>query len=391
MRVMLANLSKMVGDAGGLAKVTSSFANEMIARGHSIGIVHSDEEKNDFFYTTDCQVQLYNVRNINGHILKYPAFYKIEREFARLFSKKKAREVNETFEKKYLVNNLKNIIKNFEPDVIVSFQLSTSKLLLFDLNVKIPIITMIHGHPGDIFFDYPDLDVKALAKSDICQVLLPSFKSVIIEKIPQANIVVIGNVVPQNIESSNLEKEKKVYKIIQVGRLGKNVKRQHLLIEAFAKVSAKHPNWIIEFWGAEGKRAYTNFLNVLIKKYGLEKKVFFRGTTSNVFSVLSEGDIFAFPSAFEGFGLALAEAMSVGLPVIGYRSCSAVNELILDGENGFLCADGISDLADKLDMLMSDKNLRIRFGKNGKISMQQYEPKLIWDKWESLLKDVSEK
>ena len=119
--------------------------------------------------------------------------------------------------------------------------------------------------------------------------------------------------------------------------------------------------------------------------------MFFRGTTSNVFSVLSEGDIFAFPSAFEGFGLALAEAMSVGLPVIGYRSCSAVNELILDGENGFLCADGISDLADKLDMLMSDKNLRIRFGKNGKISMQQYEPKLIWDKWESLLKDVSEK
>lgn len=102
MRVMLANLSKMVGDAGGLAKVTSSFANEMIARGHSIGIVHSDEEKNDFFYTTDCQVQLYNVRNINGHILKYPAFYKIEREFARLFSKKKQEKLMKRLRKSIL-------------------------------------------------------------------------------------------------------------------------------------------------------------------------------------------------------------------------------------------------------------------------------------------------
>lgn len=45
---------------------------------------------------------------------------------------------------------------------------------------------------------------------------------------------------------------------------------------------------------------------------------------------------FAFPSAYEGFGLSLAEAMSMGLPAVGYKSCSAVNELIVDGKNGFV-------------------------------------------------------
>ena len=119
--------------------------------------------------------------------------------------------------------------------------------------------------------------------------------------------------------------------------------------------------------------------------------MFFKGTTSNIFSVLREADIFAFPSAFEGFGLALAEAMSVGLPVIGYRSCSAVNELILDGNNGFLCDDGITDFANKLDILMSSKKLRLEFGRNGRSLIKQYEPSLIWDKWEILLKDVSGK
>ena len=34
MRILLANLTKMVGDTGGLAKVTAAFANEMQRRGH---------------------------------------------------------------------------------------------------------------------------------------------------------------------------------------------------------------------------------------------------------------------------------------------------------------------------------------------------------------------
>lgn len=391
MKIMLANLSKMVGDAGGLAKVTSMFADEMVRRGHYVGVIHSDEDEGDFFYKTDCQVKLYNVKNIDGVTLKYPASYKIKREFSRLFSKKKAREVNEDFECKFLLNNFGKIIEIFSPDVVVSFQLSTTKMLLFDLKVNFPVITMIHGHPGDIFMDYPDMDVKALAESNVCQVLLPSFKDIITEKVPQANVVVIGNVVPQNVELVDLEKDKNIYKIIQVGRLGKNVKRQHLLIKAFAKVADKYPNWHVEFWGTEGKSSYTNLLKTLIKKYGLKDKVFFKGTTSNIFSVLREADIFAFPSAFEGFGLALAEAMSVGLPVIGYRSCSAVNELILDGNNGFLCDDGITDFANKLDILMSSKKLRLEFGRNGRSLIKQYEPSLIWDKWEILLKDVSGK
>lgn len=80
--------------------------------------------------------------------------------------------------------------------------------------------------------------------------------------------------------------------------------------------------------------------------------------------------------------MALTEAMSVGLPAIGYKSAAAVNELIENNETGFLVNDGIEDFADKLNILIKDKDLRIKFGKNAVIAMQKYSPKLVYDKWE---------
>ena len=75
----------------------------------------------------------------------------------------------------------------------------------------------------------------------------------------------------------------------------------------------------------------------------------------------------------------------MGLPAIGYRSCSAVNELIRDGENGFLCADGVEPLAEQMARLMGDAELRARMGEAARLSMKPYAPEVIWPAWESLL------
>lgn len=79
---------------------------------------------------------------------------------------------------------------------------------------------------------------------------------------------------------------------------------------------------------------YEKELRRLISELHLDSRVFLCGTTSNVMSVLCEADIFAFPSAYEGFPLALTEAMSIGLPSVGFRSANAVNELIHHNVNG---------------------------------------------------------
>jgi len=90
---------------------------------------------------------------------------------------------------------------------------------------------------------------------------------------------------------------------------------------------------------------------------------------------------FLFPSKHEGFGLALAEAMSVGLPSVGLETCSGVNEIIEHGKNGFL-AKNAADMQNLTEKLMTDHELRNRLGKQANRDMQKYDPKTISDKWE---------
>lgn len=385
MNILLANLTKMVGDSGGMAKVTCAFAHEMKVRGHRVSLVYSDVQTGDFYYPLDKDIPAYDIRHYKGKSISYPWYLKVKREFYRTFDKQKARTVNDEFAASFLLDHLKDVLQTVQPDVIVSFQPAASKMLLCDLQTKIPVITMSHGDPEDYFHTYPKEEIPALEKSAVCQVLLPSFEKHLKDHLPNVKTVVIGNAIPQYDVQADLSAQKDTYKILFVGRLSKNHKRPHLLIEAFAGLADEFPHWNVELWGAEDGKAYYKELQLLIKKHHLENRVFLKGPTNDVPSVLQQGDIFAFPSAYEGFGLALGEAMSMGLPAVGYKSCSAVNELIKDGENGYLCDDGVKPLKIALQKIMKNQVLRIQMGKNAKKDISEYFPPQIWTLWERTL------
>lgn len=388
MNILLANLTKMVGDSGGMAKVTCAFAHEMKVRGHQVSLVYSDVQTGDFYYPLDEDIPAYDIRHYKGQSISYPWYLKVKREFYRTFDKQKARTVNDEFASSFLLDNLKDVLQTINPDVIVSFQPAASKMLLCDLQTKIPVITMSHGDPEDYFHTYPKEEIPALEKSAVCQVLLPSFEQHLKNHLPNVKTVVIGNAIPQYDVQADLSAQKDTYKILFVGRLSKNHKRPHLLIEAFAGLADEFPNWNVELWGAEDGKAYYKELQLLIKKNHLENRVLLKGPTNDVPSILRQGDIFAFPSAYEGFGLALGEAMSMGLPAVGYRSCSAVNELIKDGENGYLCDDGVEPLKNVLRKIMKNQDLRIQMGDNANKSMRKYSLENVWNDWNELIERI---
>lgn len=385
MRILLANLTKMVDDTGGLAKVTASFANEMHRRGHSVSLVYSDVRTGNFYYPVDMAVETYDLCHYEGKSKSIPLWYKLKRELLRSIDTRKARAVNNDFTKNYLLDNLQSVLNRTKPDVIVSFQPAASKALLIDLKVTTPVITMSHGDPEDYFHIYPVEEIPAIEQSKINQVLLPSFATHITNHLPNAKTIVIGNAIPRYEQEADLLRKKDNYKIIFVARLDKNHKRPHILIEAFAPLAKRYPNWTVEIWGAEDRKIYKKELEYLIASNHLEQQVHLMGTSTDVPSILQQGDIFAFPSAYEGFGLSLGEAMSMGLPAIGYKSCPAVNELIINGKTGILCDDGIKPFSDALEQLMKNQKLRAEMGKAGRIHMEQYTPQSIWNKWEELL------
>lgn len=218
---------------------------------------------------------------------------------------------------------------------------------------------------------------------------MPSFRNEVLKYVKHENVIYIPNVVPQ-YEASEFACVKENI-IINVARFDKVQKRQYLLVEAFNLIAAKYLDWNMEFYGETDYNVnYFKKIKMFVSENKLEDRVLFKGTTNNISKELFRAKIFAFPSAFEGFPLALTEAMSTGLPAIGYKNCPAVNELIKDGENGFLCEEGVDAFAQALEKLISDEELRKKMGKAAKEDMKQYAPEKIWDMWEKLIEQVAQ-
>jgi glycosyltransferase involved in cell wall biosynthesis len=114
-------------------------------------------------------------------------------------------------------------------------------------------------------------------------------------------------------------------------------------------------------------------LEMATRQLMMDQAVVFTGIRQDVFSLLQTSDIFVLPSQDrEGLGVALIEAMAVGLPVIG-TNLGGIPEVIEDGENGFLVSPrNPEQLAEALKKLVNDQTLRTGMGLRGR---QMYEEK----------------
>ncbi|HIU63728.1 MAG TPA: glycosyltransferase family 4 protein [Candidatus Avacidaminococcus intestinavium] len=112
-------------------------------------------------------------------------------------------------------------------------------------------------------------------------------------------------------------------------------------------------------------------LNWAIKKAGLSKRVHCLGHLTNVKNVLVALDTVAVPSRFETFGLALAEGMAVGKPVVAYQ-VGGVPELVSDGKNGFLVEIyDEENLFNKLKFLADNPEQAQEMGLNGQRDIRE--------------------
>jgi phosphatidylinositol alpha-1,6-mannosyltransferase len=73
-------------------------------------------------------------------------------------------------------------------------------------------------------------------------------------------------------------------------------------------------------------------------------------------------DIFFFPSAMEGFGFSVAEAMASGVPVVA-SDRGSIPELVVEGEGGFVCDPAQPGrFVERLLLLLGDRALREKLG-----------------------------
>jgi glycosyltransferase involved in cell wall biosynthesis len=148
---------------------------------------------------------------------------------------------------------------------------------------------------------------------------------------------------------------------ILVGSVGilNTTKNFPLLIRIAKLVVEKEPRARFVIFG-EGEERHV--LEKLIGELDLQKYVLLAGFRSDVQCGLAALDVFALTSRSEGFGLAVAEAMAAGLPCVAFN-VGALNELVNDGETGFLAPDGDVDaFYHRLMELVASPALRTTMG-----------------------------
>lgn len=170
--------------------------------------------------------------------------------------------------------------------------------------------------------------------------------------------------------------------LIAMGRLTPQ-KGFDILLPAFASIAGENPDWQLTILGEGPERAK---LEALRHALGLDDRVALPGTRPEPYDVLKQADLFVMSSRFEGFGMALAEALACGLPAVSFDCPSGPSLIIRDGIDGVLVPAGdAAGLAGALAGLMSDESRRKAMASRSLEVTDRLSVDKYLDEWEKLL------
>ncbi len=170
--------------------------------------------------------------------------------------------------------------------------------------------------------------------------------------------------------------------IVAVGRLVPQ-KGFDLLLQAFASIAARFPDWRVLIMGEGPER--TN-LQRLRDELMLADRVDFVGHVQDVETWMARAGLVVQPSRFEGFPNAVLESMGMGAAVVSSDCPAGPSELIEDGVNGRLVpVEDVPILARAMAELMSQPSLRSRLGSEALKVRDRFRQELIMAQWKAVL------
>lgn len=386
-KIALVLFGEIINNSGGAIKVLCEMANALTERGYKCTIICCDGRKGNLFFPLSEKVEIIDLACGSNDSFIFRSLKKVKREILRFF--KILDKEKMSIELRYggiIKKKFYNTLLKINPDVVITYDTAPVVLLNEYKNLNIPVISMVHTKAKFVFNNNTSQTLlKAYNNVDIIQVLNHDDENEI-NKYLKVPVIYIPNAVKSIDYTKDYDNCNNI--ITTIGRINEGSKQQHVLIEAFNILKKEFPEWTLEIWGGTASSAQENYKKMMIEyihKNNLEEQVKFMGETKEVYYNLKRSDIFVLPSKKEGMPLTLMEAMSVGVPAIGYKSCLENTNLIVNNKNGFLVEDGIEDLANKLRVLMKNKNLRKDFGINGKKSIEKFSPDRVWDEWENII------
>ncbi|MEA2596600.1 MAG: hypothetical protein QOF01_3069 [Thermomicrobiales bacterium] len=351
---------------GGAERVAATMANSWAARGWEVTLLTFDDGREPPFYTLDRRVRHrpLGISRVSGG-------------FRRAVANNLMR-----------VRTIREAIRTSQPDVVLSF-LDTANVLvlLAGRGLGIPTIVTEHTDPAQkrLLRTWNLLRRLLYPRASRVVVLSETARSFFPPSI-QARSVVMPNPIAVDAPAvDDVPARNDLRTVVAMGRFSPE-KGFDLLLEAFSRIAAKHPEWRLVVWGDGRLRPQ---LESLRDRLGLQDRVLLPGRTTEPFRELRRADLFVMSSRREGFPMALGEAMACGLPAVSFDCPSGPRQIIRDGVDGVLVPDGdVLGLAAAMSRLMSDDGERQRLAARAVEVNERFGPERVLAQWQQLLDET---
>lgn len=199
-------------------------------------------------------------------------------------------------------------------------------------------------------------------------------------------MVVVNNfVIP--IKKQEKTNFKKTNTIISIGRIEEQ-KNYLTLIYAFNILQKTFKNWKLKIIGDGSKKKQ---LLETIKYFKLTNKVQILNYTKNLYPHYKSASLYVCSSIYESFGLTVAEAINFNLPVIGFKSCTGINELISNHKYGILVNTYHYDYKtlgnEMIRIIKFIKKNKIKKPKNNNL-FKKNSKKIVLNQWIKLINNL---
>ncbi len=358
-------ITSIISSAGGVEKILALKSDYFIENfNYEVVIIYNERIEKTSFYGFNKKVKLNNLKLDNNSL-----FY--------IFKFK---------------NAIQKIVNQNCPDIIIVSDNGLKGFLVpFLLKTKTPILLEVHGSRSEI------INRKTSVVSFLKRKIHLAIKSFAITKFDQTVFLnkksaaewgfYEADIIPNSLSFESPEQSRLNSKIaIAVGRHSYE-KGFDRILQIWKKVASQNPEWKLKIYGDFTEE--TTFLKKEIEKLQLQDSIELLLPVNDIENVYKDASIFLMTSRFEGFGMALLEAMASGLPCIAYDCPIGPRDLITNAENGFLIPDdNIEMYIEKLSFLIENEEVRVKFGLEGKEISKNYSEKKIMEKWKYFLESL---
>lgn len=358
-------ITSVVSSAGGVEKILAAKSDYFIENcNYQIEIIYNEIVDKSSFYDFNENAKLTNLRLNKGSL-----FY--------IFKFK---------------NAIQKIVDQNCPDIIIVADNGLKGFMVsFLLKTKIPVLLEVHGSKAEIINRESSfiallkrkihLIIKSFAITKFDQVIFLSKKSAAEWGFYKAKII------PNALSFEADERSKLNSKIaITIGRHSYE-KGLDRLLPIWKEVSLQNPDWKLKVYGDFTQE--TTFLKREIEKLQLQDSIELLLPVSDIEKVYKGASVFLMASRFEGFGMALLEAMSFGLPVISFDCPIGPGNLIENNVDGILIPDNDTEsYARQLNFLIQNKEFQNQLGGNAVKKASNFSKDKIMLLWEELFKEA---